>query len=51
MFDIWIDNNVALTVDEFEVAKRIADSIREANRKSAVTVRRHRQDIGDIYVA
>lgn len=51
MFDIWIDSNIVLTVDEVRVAKRIADSIKEANSEAAVVVRRHRQDIGDLYVA
>lgn len=51
MFDIWIDSNIVLTVDELRAAKRIADSIKEANSEAAVVVRRHRQDIGDLYVA
>jgi hypothetical protein len=51
MYDIYIGSNIALTVDELKVAKRIADSVKEANWDADVTVRRHRCDIGVVYTA
>lgn len=51
MYDIYINDNVVLTVNEMTVARRIADSIKEVNREGAIVVRRHRCDIGDLYVA
>lgn len=51
MFDIYINNDVVLTVNELKTAKRIADSIKETGCANAVVVRRHRQDIGVVYEA
>lgn len=51
MYDIYINGDIVLTVDEITTARRIADSIREVNCESAIVVRRHRCDIGVVYTA